>query len=129
MADALTAEAVKGIVSDAIREHEKREGEFARQTRVEVLEIVSALRNDLQGISTKLGDLADLRGEQKATRDLAERVGREASKLEERVRLVELASANQGQTTRRFEGVLDKLMWAGIAAIAGGAGAMQFFNG
>lgn len=122
----LSTDEVRAVVNDAIREHEKREQQFTTQMRGEVLEIVGALRSDLQGISAKLSEVADLRGELKATRELCERVGRESKENERRIRDLEIATATQGLSTRRFDGLFDRIVYGALAAGLAGMTAYHF---
>lgn len=117
----MEAAEVREVVEKAIATHEKHEQALADRQRRELMEIVGAVRADLHLISAKLSEVADLRGEMKANRELTERLGRESKEHESRLRQIEVTAAVQGKSTSRFEGIVDKLIWL---ALAGGTGAV-----
>lgn len=115
----MDATEVQKIVDQALAKHEQRESELADRQRRELMDVVSSVRADLHAISAKLSEVADLRGDLKAMRELLERVARESKELDSRLRKLEMQIATMGQSTKRFDGILDKLIWL---VLAGGLG-------
>lgn len=113
----VTSEEVTRIVGAAIDRHENRERELSLAIRDEFKSYVAEVRGDLSAIGKQLGEVADLRGDLKSVRELSERLGRESSGLDKRLRTVETAVAVMAPSTQRVNGLVDRVFYAAAAAL------------